>query len=85
VDKLPPEVIEASQRLAEHKPQTTVPRVFQEIIDNDNERAAIRAKGFDMTQADWRRLAVLSEDKKKNLRPAAEQALKWNTDKGRPA
>ena len=62
--------------------KTTIPKVFQEIIKNDNRCAEILALGSEMTKIDWRELAVLKEDKKKNLRPGAEQALKWNVDKG---
>jgi hypothetical protein len=84
MDKPPLEVIEASQRLAEKKPTQSIPTVFKDIMANDSERAAIREKGADMTQADWRRLASLNHDKKTNLRPGAEKALRWNTDKGKP-
>lgn len=63
--------------------QPKLPPLFQEIIDNDAERAAIRAKGGAMTQADWCRLGSLTERKKRDLRPAAERALSWNTDKGK--
>lgn len=85
MSELPPEVIEASRRLDEVKRPTNVPYIFREIIANDAERMSIMAKGENVTQAEWRRLKVLSDDKKKHLRPAAEKALVWNTDKGNTA
>lgn len=62
-----------------------VPKIFQEIMKNDTQRGDILAKGADMTTADWKRLKELAKDKKDNLRPGAEKALRWNTDKGNTA
>lgn len=88
---LPPEVIEAYQRLSEplvarHQivQQPNIPTVFRAIIDNDNERTWIRERSSAMTQADWCRLKELRDDRRKNLVPSAEKMLAWNTDKGNP-
>lgn len=59
-----------------------VPKVFQEIMKNHTRRDEIRARGAEMTQAEWRELGGLVKDMKTSLRPSAELALRWNTDKG---
>lgn len=56
--------------------QPQLPKLFQQIIANQNARAAIRALGSEMTQAQWRQLKELSLDMKKSLRPGAEMFLK---------
>ena len=82
---VPPEVAEASRRLTEGPivKQPPLPQVFKDIVKNDAECVAILQKGVAMSQDDWRRLRDLKHDKKTNLRPAAEKALCWNTDKGK--
>jgi hypothetical protein len=61
----------------------TIPYVFEAIIANDAARLALRDRAADglMTQSDWRELGELVADRK-NLRRGAEQAMRWNTDKG---
>lgn len=63
--------------------RTRIPKLFQEIIENDNRRASLRDKAVAglMTQADWRDLTELVRDRK-NLRAGAEIALRWDTNKG---
>lgn len=60
-----------------------LPDAFHHIVQNDAARAALRDRACAglMTQADWLQLAELVKDRK-NLRRGAEQALRWNTDKG---
>lgn len=82
---VPDNVASAALRLREleqPRPALHRPQVFLDIIANHSAQAAIRAKGTDMTQDEWRRLGLLREDFRKNLRPSAERALCWNTDKG---
>ena len=55
--------------------QPPLPKIFRLIIENQNRRWDIRAKGSDMTQEDWRELKALNLDMKKSLRPGAERAL----------
>ena len=59
-----------------------IPLVFREIMKNHDQRMAIHALGANMTQADWRQLGILQQDKKRNLIPSAEKMLRWNVDKG---
>lgn len=58
-----------------------VPALFKEIMRNDEERAAIRAKLSEMTQAEWARLKELGRERQ-DYRRAAERALHHNVDKG---
>jgi len=87
-ESVPDEVRSAAERLENSLLERPVvqappmPEVFREIIRNDNARGEILSKGASMSQADWRRLKELNNDKKKNLRPSAERVLRWNTDKG---
>lgn len=62
-----------------------LPAVFLEIIKNDREREEIRDRfvAHTMRREDWYRLAELVADRK-NLRCGAEDALRWNTNKGQP-
>jgi hypothetical protein len=60
--------------------KTTIPPIFQYIIDNHNERYALPKDGT-MTQHQWRTLRALVTEMK-SLRGDAERALRWNTDKG---
>lgn len=87
-EELPPEVKAAAERLASIRVgpivrQAKLPYVFQAIIDNDKRRHAIMAQPT-MTEDDWCELKRLNDDKRHNLRPAAEKALSWNVDKGNP-
>jgi hypothetical protein len=57
--------------------------VFSEIVKNDRERSLLRDKMVgDADKDSWLRLRELIEDRK-NLRRSAEEALRWNTDKGK--
>lgn len=84
MSKVPPEVTAAAERLLDVHPvvqPTTMPKVFQEICANHNERTKI-LKQPSTTPADWRRMQELRKDLKQNLIPSAEKALSWNQDKG---
>lgn len=59
----------------------TIPKIFQEIIENDAARGDILLRGVDMSKEDWRELKQLHA-RKKNLRRAAETALSHNENKG---
>ena len=75
-EELPPEVIEAAERLKEHKPFQSIPPLFQEIMSVDAEIAEIRALGSSMTQDDWKQLGALRRYRQQFLVPAAELALR---------
>jgi hypothetical protein len=59
-----------------------VPEVFKLIIQNDARRSELLNKRGGMTTAEWRELGELTAYKKTSLRPSAEEALRWNTNKG---
>lgn len=62
----------------------TIPEVFKEIIKNEAARRTLSTPeviSFEQCQ----QFRALKDDMDKNLRPSAERALRWNTDKGNAA
>ena len=58
-----------------------IPEVFIHIINNQSERAYLKAGKVIPFKA-VQRYRALRDDMNKSLRPAAERLLRWNTDKG---
>lgn len=61
-----------------------IPDLFKEIMRNHAEQAAIREKGFGMSQIDWRQLKILRCEMAE-YRRGAERMLHHNVDKGNTA
>lgn len=61
-----------------------MPTVFWEIIKNDRRRGELLNMRGAMTREQWHELRELTHYKRDSLRPGAEQALRWNVDKGNP-
>jgi hypothetical protein len=61
--------------------KTRIPKLFQAIIENDEQRTYLRSLGPDITKAEWRELKRLNVEKR-DFRKAAEKMLHWNADKG---
>lgn len=61
--------------------KTRIPKLFQAIMENDEQRMYLRSLGPTITQAGWRELGHLTREKA-DFRKAAEKMLHWNADKG---
>jgi hypothetical protein len=83
---VPHEVQDASLRLRTVErppPVLNRPQVFVEIIENDRRRAELLNMRGEMALMEWHELGRLTRAKKLDLRPQAEAALSWNTNKGK--
>jgi len=61
--------------------KTRVPKLFQAIIENDEQRMYLRSVGASITQPEWCEMKRLYREKA-DFRKAAEKMLHWNADKG---
>lgn len=58
-----------------------VPALFVAIMQNDAARSALLANGSAITVEQWAELKRLNAEHREFMR-AAEEALRWNTNKG---
>lgn len=59
----------------------SIPRLFVAIMENDDLRAQLLARGPEITKSEWNELKRLRRERK-DFSAAAEKTLHWNVDRG---